>query len=208
MPLHAAPGGGGKRESRIPKRCRAVGPSRRGSGGLIMGQPYTGEIRIFAGNFPPSGWAFCDGQLMPISEAEELFNLIGTMYGGDAQETFALPDLRGRVPIHFSDQHPQGETAGSDEVTLTVQQIPVHKHPVNTSKKPGSQFIPFDTNIIADLGPAGINQITAFKDSAANPVVLNPSVVGAKGGGEPHDNIQPTLAVNYIIALKGIFPTK
>ena len=173
-----------------------------------MSQAFLGEVRIFAGNFAPSGWAFCDGQLTPISEANELFDLIGTIYGGDGQETFALPDLRGRVPMHFSDQHKQGEKAGSDEVTLTTQQMPAHKHLVQTSQKPGSKFIPFDTNIVADQGPAGISEVFAFKDSDANPIVLNPAVIGPSGGQQPHDNIQPSLAVNYIIALKGIIPTK
>src|SRR5215475_4447138 len=101
-----------------------------------MAQPYVGEIRMFAGNFAPAGWMFCEGQLLPISEYETLFNLIGTTYGGDGQSTFALPDLRGRLPIHFGDGFILAETGGVEEITLTVQQIPAHSHPVLATNAP------------------------------------------------------------------------
>src|SRR5437588_12523641 len=108
-----------------------------------MAQPYVGEIRMFAGNFAPAGWMFCEGQLLPISEYETLFNLIGTTYGGDGQETFALPDLRGRLPIHFGNGFILAETGGAEEITLTVQQIPAHTHPLvdsgDTANSPNAQ---------------------------------------------------------------------
>src|SRR3981189_1210253 len=107
-----------------------------------MAQPYVGEIRMFAGNFAPAGWMFCEGQLLPISEKETLFQLIGTTYGGDGQSTFALPDLRGRVPIHFGNGFILAETGGAEEVTLTVQQIPAHSHPLLASTGAGTVNTP------------------------------------------------------------------
>src|ERR1700740_81095 len=107
-----------------------------------MSQPYVGEIRMFAGNFAPAGWMFCEGQLLPISENETLFNLIGTTYGGDGQSTFALPDLRGRVPIHFGNGFTLAETGGVEEVTLTVSQIPAHPHPFLAAPVTGDQVPP------------------------------------------------------------------
>ena len=103
-----------------------------------MAQPYVGEIRMFAGNFAPAGWMFCEGQLLPISEYETLFNLIGTTYGGDGQSTFALPDLRGRIPLHFGNGFTLAETGGAEEITLTVSQIPSHTHPVLATTNPGT----------------------------------------------------------------------
>src|SRR5256714_6075430 len=107
-----------------------------------MAQPYVGEIRMFAGNFAPAGWMFCEGQLLPISENETLFNLIGTTYGGDGQSTFGLPDLRGRLPLHQGNGFILAETGGAEEITLTVQQIPAHSHPMLASTGPGTQNAP------------------------------------------------------------------
>src|SRR6478672_8078884 len=107
-----------------------------------MAQPYVGEIRMFAGNFAPAGWMFCEGQLLPISEYETLFNLIGTTYGGDGQSTFALPDLRGRIPMHPGNGHVQGERAGAETVTLTTSQIPVHNHALLATSAVGTQSSP------------------------------------------------------------------
>ena len=173
-----------------------------------MSDPYIGEIRMFGGNFAPAGWAFCDGQLMPISENDALFTLIGTMYGGDGQETFGIPDLRGRLPMHFNGNHPQGELSGTDTVTLTSQQMPVHNHAVLTSQAPGSSSVPSGTVNISDEGPAGITQIFTYLQTAANQIAMNQNIVGPAGGQQPHNNIQPTLAINYIISLFGIFPTQ
>src|SRR5262252_7244499 len=114
-----------------------------------MAQPYVGEIRIFAGNFAPAGWMFCEGQLLPISEYETLFQLIGTTYGGDGQSTFALPDLRGRIPLHFGNSFTLAETGGVETVTLTVQQIPAHSHPLLATLNPGTT-VNVSGNVVAD----------------------------------------------------------
>lgn len=164
-----------------------------------MGQPFVGEIRIFAGSFPPVGWLFCDGQLLPISENDVLFTLIGTTYGGDGQETFALPDLRGRIPMHVSSNFPLAQSAGQEEVTLTVQQIPVHSHPVLASTNAGDATQP-QNNLLASNPSV---QIYRAQDPVAP---MNASAVGPTGGSQPHTNMQPYLCVNYIISLFGIFP--
>jgi microcystin-dependent protein len=166
-----------------------------------MAQPYVGEIRIFAGNFAPAGWMFCEGQLLPISENETLFQLIGTTYGGDGESTFALPDLRGRIPLHFGNGFILAETGGAEEITLTVQQIPSHSHPllasgdIANSPNPGG-------SVIARSG-----QVNAFIN--ANPsVAMSPQFIGATGGSQPHSNFQPYLCLNFIISLFGIFPSQ
>lgn len=170
-----------------------------------MAQPYVGEIRLFAGNFAPSGWLFCNGSLLPISENETLFQLIGTTYGGDGQETFALPDLRGRVPIHQGSgpsgtTYPLAQAAGVEEVTLTVNQIPVHSHALLASSA-----------IAAESGPAGnlvAQSAAADLYLAGTPAVnLAPNVVGPTGGSQPHTNFQPYACLNFIISLFGIFPS-
>lgn len=182
-------------------------------------QPHIGEIRIFAGNFPPNGWEFCSGQLLPISENEALFQLIGTTYGGDGQETFALPDLRGRVPIHMGDgpsgiYYQLGEMGGVETVTLTVQQIPIHNHPLTGPLMPAYGANPGTTGTATGNFPSispgtklysTIRQDEKFMaapDSSPNQV-LSPT-----GGSQPHDNMQPYLCVNYIISLFGVWPSQ
>jgi microcystin-dependent protein len=165
-----------------------------------MAQPYVGEIRMFAGNFAPAGWMFCEGQLLPISEFETLFNLIGTTYGGDGQSTFALPDLRGRIPLHFGNGFTLAETGGVETVTLTVSQIPAHTHPMLASADPGNLQSP-QGNVTGDVA----NKI--YRAGAAN-IVMNPNAVGATGGSQPHNNFQPYLCVDFIISLFGIFPSQ
>lgn len=164
-----------------------------------MAQPYVGEIRMFAGNFAPAGWMFCEGQLLPISENETLFNLIGTTYGGDGQSTFALPDLRGRVPIHMGNGFTLAETGGVEQVTLTVNQIPSHSHPVLCSSGAASDQVP--TN-----GVPGLSTAQAYFNTIANPTNLAAGSVGPTGGSQPHENFQPYLCVDFIISLFGIFP--
>lgn len=167
-----------------------------------MAQPYIGEIRIFAGNFAPAGWMFCDGQLLPISENATLFNLIGTTYGGDGQSTFALPDLRGRLPIHFGNGFTLAETGGAEEITLTVNQIPAHSHAFLCATSPASSNSP--TNQLPALTQAPT--ITPYGTDA--PLVqLSPQSVGSVGGSQPHSNFQPYLCVDFIISLFGIFPS-
>ncbi len=167
-----------------------------------MAQPYVGEIRMFAGNFAPAGWMFCEGQLLPISENETLFQLIGTTYGGDGESTFALPDLRGRVPIHQGNSFILAETGGVETVTLTVQQIPAHSHPMLASTTTATTADP--TGNVLAVAPLA----TTFAYGSDNPLTaLSPATVGAVGGSQPHDNFQPYLCVNFIISLFGIFPS-
>lgn len=168
-----------------------------------MAQPYIGEIRMFAGNFNPNGWMFCDGQVLPISEYDTLFNLIGTTYGGDGQETFALPDLRGRVPIHqgsyAGNTYTIGQLAGTETETITAQQTPVHSHAFLASKSLGKQNSP--AGALLAQGPS----ITAFlNDSAVANMAAN--AIQPVGGSQPHTNLQPYLGLNFIISLFGIYP--
>lgn len=171
-----------------------------------MAQPYVGEIRMFAGNFAPAGWMFCSGQLLPISEYETLFQLIGTTFGGDGQETFALPNLQSRVPVHMGMgasgvSYVLGEMLGVETVTLTTQQIPNHTHPMVAS-----------TNVAQDAGPAG--KVLGQIGGGALPYIqdspdtnLAAQAVTPVGGSQPHENLQPFLCINYIISLFGIFPS-
>ena len=166
-----------------------------------MAQPYVGEIRIFAGNVAPAGWMFCEGQLLPISENETLFQLIGTTYGGDGQETFQLPDLRGRIPIHQGGAHALSEAAGVEEVTLTVQQIPVHTHALLASTAAGSQNTPQNTVL------AGSPTIDMYRETSPS-LALSANTVIPIGGSQPHTNFQPYLCLDFIISLFGIFPSQ
>jgi microcystin-dependent protein len=164
-----------------------------------MAQPYVGEIRMFAGNFAPAGWFFCEGQLLPISEYETLFNLIGTTYGGDGQSTFALPDLRGRLPIHQGSSHVLGEMAGVEGVTLTNSQIPSHTHGLMASTSPGVTGTPAG-QVLA------VGHERAYTDNVSA-VTLATGIVSAAGGSQPHTNFMPYLCVNFIISMFGIFPS-
>jgi microcystin-dependent protein len=166
-----------------------------------MSQPYVGECRMFGGNFAPAGWMFCEGQLLPISEYETLFNLIGTTYGGDGQSTFALPDLRGRTPIHMGNGFIIAETGGVEQVTLTVSQIPAHTHPLLGSSGNGN------TNLLqnAVLSASNIQVYTASPTPATN---MSASAITSVGGSQPHSNLQPFLCVDWIISLFGVFPSQ
>lgn len=166
-----------------------------------MAQPYVGEIRMFAGNFAPAGWQFCEGQLLPISEYETLFNLIGTTYGGDGESTFAMPDLRGRIPIHQGNGFILAETGGAEEITLTINQIPAHSHPFLASTNAAQD--PSPQNKTLGQGPAGtLIYIQDTPDAS-----LSPQAITSVGGSQPHTNFQPYLCVNFIISLFGIFPS-
>jgi microcystin-dependent protein len=168
-----------------------------------MAQPYVGEIRMFAGNFAPAGWMFCEGQLLPISENETLFQLIGTTYGGDGQSTFALPDLRGRIPMHQGNGFVLAETGGAEEITLTVSQIPAHSHPFLATTSPASTPAP-GTSVTLGLGAAAT--ITPY--GTDNPSTsMSPQMITSTGGSQPHTNFQPYLCVDFIISLFGIFPS-
>jgi microcystin-dependent protein len=165
-----------------------------------MAQPYVGEIRMFAGNFPPLGWMFCEGQQLPISEYETLFQLIGTSYGGDGQSTFALPDLRGRVPIHQGSGFVLAETGGVEEVTLTTQQIPAHTHALLATTAVGTTPSPTG-NVLAASGSSNVYR------PAPAASAMSAQSVGATGGSQPHTNMQPYLCISHIISLFGIFPS-
>lgn len=165
-----------------------------------MAQPYVGEIRMFAGNFAPAGWMFCEGQLLPISENETLFQLIGTTYGGDGQSTFALPDLRGRIPLHQGNGFILAETGGAEEITLTVSQIPAHTHPLLATTS---------TATLTDAGgnvPAQTQTFDLYQSTPGN-INMAAQSISAVGGSQPHTNFQPYLCVDFIISLFGIFPS-
>jgi microcystin-dependent protein len=166
--------------------------------------PYIGEIRMFAGTFAPNGWAFCDGQLLPISENEALFTLIGTTYGGDGESTFALPDLRGRFPLHQGGAAGGvGASLGVEEVTLTTQQLPPHTHALLVADVPAVDANPAN-RVLAQDGVVGADLYVEDAPNAA----MAPSAVSAVGGSQPHDNLQPYLCVNFILSLYGIFPSQ
>lgn len=171
-----------------------------------MPEPYIGEIRMVGFNFPPAGWALCNGQLMPISENDALFTLIGTTYGGDGQATFALPNLQSRVPMHMGTNQGNtfqlGEAAGVEQVTLTTQQIPVHNHAFVASTNPGGNSNPQDSVIAQSVGGLQVYRV----DPPANPMA--PNSLSPTGGSQPHENMQPYLVINFIISLYGVFPTQ
>lgn len=167
-----------------------------------MAQPYVGEIRMFAGNFAPAGWMFCEGQLLPISENETLFQLIGTTYGGDGQSTFALPDLRGRLPLHQGNGLILAETGGAEEITLTVNQIPAHTHAFLGSTNTATVTPP--QNQVLSSSP-DVNTLPYGTDAPRT--TLHPQSISPVGGSQPHTNFQPYLCIDFIISLFGIFPS-
>ncbi len=171
-------------------------------------EPIIGQIMLFAGSFAPRGWAFCDGQLVQISQNEALFAILGVTYGGDGRTTFALPDLRGRTPVHAGQgdgltARKPGDAMGQEDVTLTAAQMPAHRHDMSVCKrathntpKPGDA-----------LGRAKI-YVPPVDDAAEPDIPLNDKTIGSAGDGAPHNNMQPSLCINYIIALQGIFPSR
>jgi microcystin-dependent protein len=165
-----------------------------------MSNPFIGEIRLVGFNFAPAGWAPCDGRLLPISQNDALFALLGTTYGGDGQTTFALPDLRSRVPMHQGNGHALGEVGGTETVTLTTDQMASHPH------------VPQARNAGAATGPAGNVWATSaalqFATASSPLQPMNAGAVGSTGGSQPHDNMLPFQAVNFVIALEGIFPSQ
>lgn len=171
-----------------------------------MSEPFVGEIRMFAGNFAPRGWAFCDGQLLAVSQNDALFSLLGTIYGGDGRTTFGLPDMRGRLPIHAGSgpglsPRRLGAKAGSENETLTVNQLPSHTHPARASDAAAGELQP--------VGRApGVAQAQAYGDRLLTPVNMNSDAVSAVGGSRSHTNLMPFLCVNFIIALVGIYPSR
>ena len=174
-----------------------------------MAQPYIGEIRMFSGTFNPLGWEFCNGQLIPIAENDALFQLIGTTYGGDGQENFALPNLQSRSPMHFGTgpsnvTYPQAQQAGVETVTLTTQQIPVHNHAMLATDS-GHTLSP-ENAVLATVSSSqtGAN---AYVTAATTVVAMAPASIAPTGGSQPHENMQPFLGINHIISMFGIFPS-
>ena len=166
-----------------------------------MSSPYIGEIRMFAGNFAPAGWALCAGQILSIAQNTALFNLIGTTYGGDGQTTFALPDLRSRVPVHQGNGHTLGEMGGAETITLVVNQLPSHHHLPQADSNNGNFSDPA-RNIWAQ-SQASRHYIAGTSTNAP----MSPSAMTSAGGSQPHDNMLPYQAINFIISLFGIFPS-
>jgi microcystin-dependent protein len=172
-----------------------------------MAQPYVGEIRMFAGNFAPNGWMFCEGQTLPISENDVLFQLIGTTYGGDGEETFNLPNLASRVPMHMGTgpdgtMYQIGEMAGTEQETLSVQQIPSHTHPLTGSQALGSTATPVGNVLATTTTP-----IALYYEGGVD-TNMNAQAITPVGGSQPHENTQPFLCINFIISLFGIFPSQ
>lgn len=165
-----------------------------------MGTPFLGEIKIISWNFAPRSWAFCNGQLLPINQNQALFSLFGTMYGGNGQTTFALPNLRGQVPIHVGNGHIQGETGGTEAVTLSQSQMPTHIHLVNATTNETAQ------------GPVASGALLSpgnnMYSGVSNTTTLSPNAVSNVGGSQPHNNMMPYLVLNFIVALQGIFPSR
>jgi microcystin-dependent protein len=167
-----------------------------------MSEPFLSEIKIVSFNFPPKGWAFCNGQFLPINQNQALFALLGTTYGGNGQTTFALPNLQGRVPISFnsiSGGHTLGEAAGSSSVTVNIQQLPTHIHALQATNTNGA---------IANPNGAALGAVNNMYGSAASLTTLSPASVSNVGGSQPHNNMMPYLVLNFIIALQGIFPSR
>lgn len=173
-----------------------------------MADPFVAEIRIFGFNFAPKGWAFCDGQLMPLSQNTALFSLLGTTYGGDGKSNFALPNLQGQAPMHHGQGpglslHDLGESAGSETVTLLQSEVPAHAHGLQATTQPGEDPSPANEALGRSVG-ASLYQ----SDTATNLVPMAPQALATTGGSAPHNNMQPYLTLNFCIALQGVFPPR
>lgn len=162
-----------------------------------MSEPFLGEVKMISWNYPPKGWAFCNGQMLQISQNQALFAILGTTYGGNGQTTFALPNLQGRLPLHFGDGFNLGQASGETAHTLTLQELPAHNHILQGTAANG------DTPT-----PATLANANNFYSTAGPNTTLTPGSIGNVGGSQPHDNMSPYLALNFIIALQGIFPSR
>lgn len=168
-----------------------------------MSEPFLAEICIVGFNFAPRGYALCDGQILPINQNQSLFSLLGTMYGGDGRTTFALPELRGRTPIHFDSAHPQAQRAGEENHTLTTAEIPSHTHQLRASNDTADNALPSGMALARSTATD-----PNWRAPTGTLVDMAPEAVGSAGGGQGHDNMQPYLALNFCIALSGTFPSR
>lgn len=167
-----------------------------------MAEPFLAETRIMSFNFAPKGWAMCNGQFLPINQNQALFSLLGTTFGGNGQTNFALPDLRGRTPIHVGNGHNLGQKGGEQAHTLTISELPTHQHVLNNTNQSVSTNIPASGTQLGNTAP---NQV--YNTSGQNLVAMNPASVSNIGGSQAHLNMQPFLALTFCIALQGIFPS-
>lgn len=165
-----------------------------------MSEPFLGEIKIISWNFAPKGWAFCNGQFLPINQNQALFALFGTTYGGNGQTTFALPDLRGRVPIHFGGGFTQGQAGGESAHTVIMSEMPQHIHAGQGFSQNGDQFVPTGNTLAVVTG--------LYNGPSGNLTTLNPASLSSVGGSQPHENRMPYLVLNFVVALQGIFPSQ
>jgi microcystin-dependent protein len=166
-----------------------------------MAEPFLSEIRIFSFSYAPQGWALCNGQFLPIAQNQALFSLLGTTYGGNGQTTFALPNLRGRLPIHEGDGQTLGEAAGTSAVTVNIGQLPTHVHLVNASSTDGNTSTPTNGILAREVG-------NVYRPPTAGLIAQNPEIISSVGGNQPHTNMMPYLVLNFCIALTGIFPSQ
>jgi microcystin-dependent protein len=167
-----------------------------------MAEPFLSEIRIMSFNFPPKGWALCNGQLLPINQNQALFSLLNTNYGGNGQTNFALPDLRGRTPIHVGSGHTLGERAGEEAHTLSIAEMPTHTHIMQATNAPSNTAAVAGSTLLANSAPSEF-----FTNATDNLGAMNAVSVTNTGGSQPHQNMQPFLSLNFCIALQGIFPS-
>lgn len=169
-----------------------------------MSEPFLAEVRMVGFNFAPRGWAFLDGQILPINQNQSLYSILGTTYGGDGRTSFALPDLRGRTPLHVGDGHGLGQKSGAETVTLTAAEIGAHTHAVKASSATGNQTTPTGHLLATEVAPDA-----AYRDpEAANATALRSGTLTNAGGGQAHNNMQPFVVLNFCIALQGLFPSR